>query len=49
VIPSDKNRFKVGSVFQPATFVDDINHILKEMAIIFQIIDTLKLEQKTGL
>jgi hypothetical protein len=49
MIPSDKNRFEVGSIYQPATFVDDINHILKEMAIIFQIIDTLKLEQKTGL
>ena len=49
MIPSDKNRFEVGSVFQPATFVDDINHILKEMATIFQIIDILKLEQKTGL
>ena len=49
MIPSDKNRFEVGSVFQPATFVDDINHILKEMAIVFQIIDILKLEHKTGL
>jgi len=49
MIPSDKNRFEVGSIYQPATFVDDINHILKEMAIIFQIIDILKLEQKTGL
>ena len=49
MIPSDKNRFEVGSVFQPATFVDDVNHILKEMAIIFEIIDILKLEQKTGL
>ena len=49
MIPSDKNRFEVGSIYQPATFVDDINHILKEMAIIFEIIDILKLERKTGL
>ena len=49
MIPSDKNRFEVGSIYQPATFVDDINHILKEMAVIFQIIDILKLERKTGL
>jgi len=49
MIPSDKNRFEVGSIYQPATFVDDINDILKEMAVIFQIIDILKLERKTGL
>tara|TARA_B100000029_G_scaffold450096_1_gene473825 strand:- start:639 stop:1754 length:1116 start_codon:yes stop_codon:yes gene_type:complete len=49
MIPSDKNRFEVGSIYQPATFVDDINHILKEMAVIFKIIDILKLERKTGL
>ena len=49
MIPSSKNRFEVGSIYQPATFVDDINDILKEMAVIFQIIDILKLERKTGL
>jgi len=49
MIPSSKNRFEVGSIYQPATFVDDINDILKEMAVLFQIIDILKLEQKTGL
>ena len=49
MIPSDKNRFEVGSIYQPATFIDDIDQILKEMTIIFQIIDILKLERKTGL
>ena len=49
MIPSDKNRFEVGSIYQPATFIDDINLILDEMAIIFQIIDILKLEERTGL
>jgi len=48
MISSDKNRFET-DFFQPATFVEDINNILKEMALIFQIIDALKLGQKTGL
>ena len=48
MIPCYRKPFAT-SIFKPATFVDDINHILKEMAIIFEIIDILKLERKTGL
>ena len=48
MIPCYKKPF-VTSIFKPATFLDDINYILKEMAIIFEIIDILKLERKTGL
>ena len=48
MIPCNRKPFAT-SIFKPATFVDDINHILKEMAIIFEIIDILKLERKTGL
>lgn len=49
MIPSRKDRFEPGSIFRPVTFVDDINMILQEMQLIFQIIDTLKLDQRTGL
>jgi hypothetical protein len=49
LIPTSKNRFEASSVFKPATFVDDINMILKEMSLIFQIIEMLKLDEKTGL
>lgn len=49
MIPSAYNRFETSSVFQPATFVQDITTILAEMDLIFQIIDLLKLNQRTGL
>lgn len=49
MIPSKKDRFETASILKPATFKEDINAILKEMEQIFQIIDTLKLEQRTGL
>ncbi|MGE0755267.1 MAG: DUF3137 domain-containing protein [Alphaproteobacteria bacterium] len=49
MISSKENRFETGSIFEPATFVDDINTILREMQLIFQIIDILKLHQRTGL
>lgn len=49
MIPSDKNRFEIVSVFQPATFIDDIKLILEEMKLIFQIIEILKLDERTGL
>ncbi len=49
MISSRENRFETGSAFKPATFVDEINTILKEMSLIFQMIDTLKLDQSTGL
>ena len=49
MIPSRKNRFEAGSIFSPATFEEEINTILAEMNDIFQIVDTLKLNQIIGL
>ncbi len=49
MIPSDHDRFETGSIFKPATFVEEINTILKELSLLFQIIDVLKLDQRTGL
>lgn len=49
MIPSDKNRFEVGSIFKPATFEAEIKTIVREMREIFGIIDTLKLDQDIGL
>lgn len=49
MIPLKKDYFELSSIFEPATFVDDINRILEEMNTIFGIIDTLKLDEKTGL
>ena len=49
MIPSTIDRFEVTSPLRPATFVNEANTILKEMEVIFQIIDVLKLGEKTGL
>lgn len=49
MIPSKVNRFEVGSIYQPATFVEDIRAILSQMQEIFGIIAILKLDEKTGL
>jgi hypothetical protein len=49
MIPSILNRFEVSSIFYPATFKDDIKTILSQMDLIFQIIDTLKLNEQTKL
>ncbi len=49
MIPSPKNHFETSSIFQPVAFTDDVNTTLKEMLMIFQIIDILKLHQRTGL
>lgn len=49
MIPSDQDRFETGSIFKPATFVDEINTILQELPMVFRIIDVLKLDQRTGL
>lgn len=48
-IPSNHNRFELSSMFEPATFIEDIQIILSEMDEIFKIIDILKLNEKTGL
>ncbi|MCZ6765018.1 MAG: DUF3137 domain-containing protein, partial [Alphaproteobacteria bacterium] len=46
MIPSDKDRFDAISPFQPVTFQDEINAILAEMALIFEIVDLLKLDRR---
>ena len=48
-ISSHKNRFEVHDVYQPATFEQDIHHILGEMGIIFDMIEHLKLHEQTRL
>jgi len=48
-LPTKKNYFETESIFTPATFENDINRILKEMNVIFSIIDILKLDMKIGL
>jgi hypothetical protein len=48
-IPSPDNRFETSSIYKPATFTDDIETILTEMQVIFEIIDILKLNERTGL
>ena len=49
MVPSSYNRFETSSIYVPATFVGDINTILSEMKLIFEIIDILKLNQRIGL
>lgn len=49
MIPVKKNLFETGSIFEAEDFVDDAKSLLKEMNIIFQIIDILKLNQNIGL
>ena len=43
------NKFEPGSAFEPATFEEDIRMIIAQMGLIFEIIDVLKLNEKTGL
>ena len=43
MIPSLKPYFNNNSAFEPANFVADINNIIDQMNIIFEIIETLKL------
>jgi hypothetical protein len=48
MIPLKKRYFSTGSIFQPATFTEEIQSILEEMNLIFKIIEELKLHEKTG-
>lgn len=48
-IPSLQNRFEIGRINQSMTFVPEINEILMQMRLIFSVIDTLKLDETTGL
>jgi hypothetical protein len=47
MIPLTKRYFDTGSIFQPATFTEEIQSILEEMNLIFKIIEELKLHEKT--
>ncbi len=49
MIAVDRNLFEPGSVFDPEDFVDDARALLRDMQIINEIIDTLKLDQNIGL
>lgn len=49
MIPVKRNLFEPGSIFKQEDFVDDSKSFLKDMNIIFQIIDILKLNQNIGL
>lgn len=49
MIPLQKEYFQVSSIFSPATFQEDVQTILDEMELIFQIIDVLKLHEKNRL
>ncbi|MFN5352173.1 MAG: DUF3137 domain-containing protein [Alphaproteobacteria bacterium] len=49
MIDRGEDTFKTSSIFLPSTFEYDIKTVLIEMQAIFNIIDTLKLSEKTGL
>jgi len=49
MIPTKKNLFETASVYEPIDFKQDAKIILDEMNIIFSIIDTLKLYERSGL
>jgi hypothetical protein len=48
-IPTANEWFSTGSIFKRASFIPEINLILKEMDQLFAIIDVLKLDDRTGL
>ena len=49
MIPIKRNMFEPGSIFKVENFIDDAKSLLKEMNIIFQVVDTLKLDLDIGL
>ena len=49
MIPSKKDFFEAGSIFKREDFIDDAKALLKEMNLIFSVIDILKLDQDIGL
>jgi len=48
-IPLKKNLFEPGSIFEPEDFIDDSKSLLKELNLIFGIVDILKLNMKINL
>jgi len=49
IIPLRKPIFEPGPITEPENFVDDAQSLLKEMHLICQIVDTLKLNMKLNL
>mgnify|MGYP001230305973 FL=1 len=49
MIPIKKNMFEPGSIYEPEDFIDDSKNLLKELNLIFNIIDQLKLNMKINL
>lgn len=49
MLPMADEWFSTGSIFKPATFIGDINLILKQMDQLFGIIDLLQLDDRSGL
>lgn len=49
MIASKKNRFEPGSIYKPATLEHEVQTLLTEMDEIFNIIETLRLDEKTRL
>lgn len=49
MIPVAKDLFEPGSIYEVENFIDDSKSVLKEMNMIFQIIDILKLDQNIGM
>jgi hypothetical protein len=49
VITTEKEWFPIGSLFKPVDLISEINMILKELELLFSIVDILKLDDKTRL
>ena len=49
MIPIEKDLFETGSIYEAEDFIDDSKSLLKELSLIFNIIDTLKLKMKINL
>ena len=48
-IPLKQNLFEPGPIFEPEDFIDDSKSLLKELNLIFSIVDILKLNMKINL
>ena len=49
MIPIEKDMFEPGSIYEAEDFIDDSKSLLKELSLIFSIIDTLKLNMEINL
>ena len=49
MIPIKKNMFEPGSIYEPEDFIDDSKSLIKELNLLFNIIDQLKLNMKINL